>query len=186
MLIETATDLFYQHGFHAVGLDQILERVGVTKTTFYNHFESKDALVIAVLHERDRRETEEWLGVMRTRGGGDPRGEILALFDLVEEWLESPEFRGCMFMKASTEYPSARDPVNQAAKVHGEHLWREIRTRAVKGGAADPDGLAAQLMLILTGAIVTRSQRPDADKARAARAAVGAIVEVAMGPVGAK
>src|SRR4029453_18756744 len=81
MLIETANDLFYQHGFHAVGLDQILARGGVTKTTFYNHFESKDDLAIAVLQERDRVETDEWLGVMRAMGKGDPKGEILALFD---------------------------------------------------------------------------------------------------------
>src|SRR4051812_31846368 len=127
MLIETATGLFYEHGFHAVGLDQVLTRVGVTKTTFYNHFESKDALVIAVLHERDKRETEAWLKVIRTKGQGDPKMEILALFDLIEEWLASPEFRGCMFLKASTEYPSPRDPVHQAAQEHGEHLWREIR-----------------------------------------------------------
>src|SRR5262249_49535506 len=99
MLIETANDLFYQHGFHTVWLDQIITRVGVTKTTFHNHFESKDHLAIAVLHERDRRDTEEWLAIMRTRGQGNPRAEILALFDLIEEWLASPDFRGCMFMK---------------------------------------------------------------------------------------
>jgi AcrR family transcriptional regulator len=180
MLIETATDLFYEHGFHAVGLDQILTRVGVTKTTFYNHFESKDALVIAVLHERDRRETAEWLSVIREKGGGDPKLEILALFDLLEEWLSSPEFRGCMFMKASTEYPSPRDPVHQAAMVHGESLLREVRARASKGGAVNPDALASQLILLLTGAIVSRSARPDPDRARAARAAAGVIVEASM------
>jgi AcrR family transcriptional regulator len=185
MLIEAGMDLFYQQGFHAVGLDQILTRVGVTKTTFYNHFESKDALVIAVLHERDRRETEEWMAIMRARGGGDPRAEILALFDLVEEWLASPEFRGCMFMKASGEYPSPNDPVHQAAMVHGEHLFGEIRLRATRGGAPDPDGVASQLMLILTGAILSRTSRGAVDKARSARNAAGVIVESAMGPVSA-
>jgi AcrR family transcriptional regulator len=180
MLIATATDLFYQHGFHAVGLDQIITRVGVTKTTFYNHFESKDDLIIAVLHERDERERAEWMSIIQNKGGGDPKLEILALFDLLEEWLASPEFRGCMFMKASTEYPSPRDPVHQAAMVHGESLLREVRARAHKGGAADPDALAGQLMLLLTGAIVSRTARPEPDRGKAARAAAGVIVEASM------
>jgi AcrR family transcriptional regulator len=183
MLIETATDLFHQHGIHAVGLDAILTRVGVTKTTFYNHFESKDALAIAVLRARDEFETREWLGIMRTRGQGDPRQEILALFDLLEEWLASPDFRGCMFMKAASEYPSPNDPVHKAAMVHGQTLFREILQRAQRGGAADPQGLASQLMLIVTGAILSRTTRGEPDPPRSARGAAGTIVEAALGSV---
>jgi AcrR family transcriptional regulator len=185
MLIEAAMDLFYQHGFHAVGLDQILTRVGVTKTTFYNHFQSKDDLAIAVLHERDQRETSEWLAIIRVRGQGDPKREILALFDLVEEWLASPEFRGCMFMKAASEYPSPNDPVHQAAMVHGENLHREIRQRAQRAGATNADGVASQLMLVLTGAVLSRHAAGMPDQARSARGAAGVIVESAMGSVSA-
>ena len=47
-LIEAAQTEFYQGGFQAVGLDAILRVVGVTKTTFYKHFESKDDLIVAV------------------------------------------------------------------------------------------------------------------------------------------
>lgn len=185
MLIEAAMDLFYQHGFHTVGLDQILTRVGVTKTTFYNHFQSKDDLAIAVLHERDQRETSEWLAIIRVRGQGDPKREILALFDLVEEWLASPEFRGCMFMKAASEYPSPNDPVHQAAMVHGENLHREIRQRAHRAGATNADSVASQLMLVLTGAVLSRHAAGKPDQARSARGAAGVIVESAMGPVSA-
>jgi AcrR family transcriptional regulator len=181
MLIEAGNDLFFQHGFHAVGLDQILARVGVTKTTFYNHFESKDDLVIAVLHERDKRETEEWMSIVRARGQGDAKAEILAFFDLVEEWLASPDFRGCMFLKAASEYPSPNDPVHKAARVHGENFFREIRQRAAKAGAANPDGVASQLMLLLTGAILSRHSRGVPDQARPARVAAGVIVESALG-----
>jgi AcrR family transcriptional regulator len=53
-LVDTAMQLFYRNGFHAVGLDRILADTGVTKTTFYNHFESKDDLVVAVIQQRDR------------------------------------------------------------------------------------------------------------------------------------
>ena len=111
-LLDAAALLFYENGFHAIGIDQIIDEVGVTKTTFYNHFESKDDLVIAVLHERDKIELAEWLGIMERKGGDDPRARILALFDLLEDWLADPAFRGCMFLKAEAEDPSPSDPVH--------------------------------------------------------------------------
>lgn len=182
MLIEVANDLFYQHGFHAIGLDQILERVGVTKTTFYNHFESKDDLVIAVLQDRDKRDTDELMTGVRERGQGDPLAEILAFFDLIEEWLAAPDFRGCMFLKAAGEYPSPNDPVHRTAMAHGESLHRELRMRAERAGAADGQAVADQLMLVLGGAIVTRSTTGIADRARSARAAAGAVVKALITP----
>jgi AcrR family transcriptional regulator len=175
--ITAANRLFYENGFHGTGLDQIIDEVGVTKTTFYKHFESKDELVIAVLHERDEHETAEWIGIMKARGGGDPRAEILVLFDLLEEWLGQPEFRGCMFLKAASEYPTPNDPVHQAAKVHGQSLYRELELRATRGGAEDPRGLASQLMLILTGAVLARHETGKPDRARSARIAAGTLVD---------
>jgi len=48
--------MFFRTGFHSVGLDAILAEVGVTKTTFYNHFESKNQFISEVLRRPDRRE----------------------------------------------------------------------------------------------------------------------------------
>lgn len=175
--ITVANTLFYEQGFHATGLDQILDEVGVTKTTFYKHFESKDELAIAVIEERDRREMAEWLGFMRERGGGDPKAEILVLFDLLEEWLAQPGFRGCMFMKAATEYPLPSDPVHQAALAHTQHWFIELEKRAALGGAPDARGLASQLLLILTGAILAWHGTGKPDRARSARAAAGMLLE---------
>src|SRR5262245_23711099 len=84
-LIETAGDLFYTTGFQAVGLDQILRTVGITKTAFYKHFESKDDLILAVLDRRDRQDIVEAIAQMQRRGGRDPRAQILVFFDLLAE-----------------------------------------------------------------------------------------------------
>ena len=78
-LIDAAAMLFYEHGFHAIGLDRILEEVGVTKTTFYNHFASKDDLIVAVLVDRDQRDMRALDEALRARGG-DARSRILAVF----------------------------------------------------------------------------------------------------------
>ncbi|MCZ6886228.1 MAG: TetR/AcrR family transcriptional regulator, partial [Alphaproteobacteria bacterium] len=52
-LIETALGLFCRDGFHATGIDKILAASGCAKMTLYNHFTSKDELILAVLHRRD-------------------------------------------------------------------------------------------------------------------------------------
>jgi len=108
-LIEAAGDLFYRTGFQAVGLDQILQAVGITKTAFYKHFESKDDLILAVLERRDREDIANAIKFMRQQGGPDPRGQILALFDLLAQWFAQPDFRGCFFMNAATEFASPND-----------------------------------------------------------------------------
>lgn len=180
-LITVANDLFFEHGFHAVGLEQIISRVGVTKTTFYNHFESKDALVIAVLLERDRIEFAQWMDIMQTRGGSDPVARILALFDLLEDWLADEHFKGCMFLKALAEYPSTNDPVHQAALVHGVNLQQALTAQARLAGISQSESLAGQLMMVLTGAILTRHASGTVDRARTARATAGVLVAHHMG-----
>jgi len=81
-LIQTAHDLFYRVGFHSVGLDAIIAEVGVTKTTFYNHFDSKDGLVLEVLRWHDRWWKDTFRDMLKKHGGDSPRGQIMAMFAL--------------------------------------------------------------------------------------------------------
>lgn len=180
-LIEIADGLFYRDGFHAVGLDRVIAEAGVTKTTFYNHFESKDDLIIAVLDARDRREGDEWLGIMRQRGGGDARREILALFDILDEWFARDDYRGCIFMRAAAEFPLETDPIHVKAEEHGETLMKELRAAAERAGAGDAEGLAKQVMLLLTGALSARPGPQAREAAVVARMAAEAVLARGLG-----
>lgn len=176
-LIETADRLFYEHGFHAIGLDRIIAEVGVTKTTFYNHFESKDALILAVLDERDQRELAELIGTMRTRADGEPRAQLFVLFDILDEWFTKEEFRGCMFLNAASQFPSPTDPIHLAAGKHGAKIYQELRTLAERAGAERPDALARELMLVVAGALVTRHAALARDAAAVARSVAQQLID---------
>ncbi len=167
--IELAADLFYAQGFHAVGLDNILSAVGVTKTTFYNHFTSKDDLIIAVLNHRDAIEAEELARDIHTRAGDDPREQLLALFDVLHDWFRSPTFNGCMFLNAAVAFPAPNDPIHRAASTHALTMHAHIHAIAHAAGAADPDALASQLLLLISGAIASThvSGEPAGHTARA-------------------
>lgn len=179
-LIQTAAALFARHGFGPVGLDRIIAEVGVTKTTFYNHFESKDALIVAVLDHQHNVETASLMADVQRIGGDDPRDRIVAIFDVFDVWFQESEFRGCIFMSAANEFPSPNDPIHRAALVHGEHLFRVIRDFSAQAGAADPDALAAQLMIIISGAIATRQTAGHLNAAKFAKAAAEALINAAV------
>src|SRR5678815_5079878 len=71
-LLNAAIELFYRHGFGAVGIDQVIASAGVTKTTFYKHFEGKDDLMVAAVKQRDEWESAAWDRAARKRAGDDP------------------------------------------------------------------------------------------------------------------
>ncbi|MDP3242518.1 MAG: helix-turn-helix domain-containing protein, partial [Reyranella sp.] len=51
-ILETADRLFYGQGIRAVGVDTIAAEIGISKRTLYNHFPSKDDLIVAYLSRR--------------------------------------------------------------------------------------------------------------------------------------
>lgn len=170
-LVETALDLFYNAGFHATGIDKILETAGVARMTLYNHFKSKDELIVAVLRRRDEK-FRNWF--MRTveRLASKPQDRLLAIFVAMEEWFSSDGFSGCMFINASAEFADADDPIHMVAAEHKHLVLRYLRDLAVETGVAEPGELANELMLLMEGSIVMAYVAGDRQAAaRAGRAA---------------
>jgi len=168
-LIDASIDLFYRHGFHAVGIDRIIAEVGVTKTTFYNHFESKEELVIEAIRRRDAWEFEEWMNDIEALAGDDPREKLLAAFDVLDRWFNDEAYQGCLFLNAAVEFPSPHDPAHQAAAEHKQRVFRVIRDLARQVGLARPDDFTHQDLIIVEGAMVKRQVSFDNTSAKAAK-----------------
>jgi AcrR family transcriptional regulator len=168
-LIDTAIDLFYANGFHAIGLDQIIEKTGVTKTTFYKHFESKEDLILAALQKRDEWESTAWDRAVKKVAGDDPRGQLLAYFDVMDLWFNAPDFGGCMFINAAAEFADPRDPVHQEAAKHKVKTRDMFRDLAAKAGARDPETFADLYTAIFEGTLIMRHVHHRNEAARVAR-----------------
>lgn len=181
-ILRTAIDLFYSHGFNAVGLDRILEAAGTTKTTFYKHFASKDELAVKALQERDVWEQQAWKRALASLAGDDPRAQLLATFDVLDLWFNDPEFRGCMFINAAAEFPNPNDPVHQAAAEHKRAAREGVAELASRAGARDPSAFADAYTLIFEGTLILRQAHGRDDAARMARPVVAALVEQHLSP----
>ena len=176
-LIEIGSHLFYRDGFHSVGLDNILDEAGVTKTTFYNHFESKEALILAILEHHDRWWRNEFSTKLQKYGGDDPADQLHAVFDVLNELLSSDQFNGCIFVNVAAEFPLPHDPIHKAAADHKRQMEAILRDVALRAGASDPVALAEQMSVIMEGAYVTRQVTRNLRTTDIARKIADAMLE---------
>jgi len=176
-ILNIAHDLFYRDGFHNVGLDRILSEVGVTKTTFYNHFDSKDDLVREVLRLHDRWWRDTFQQLLRKHGGDTPRGQLLAVSDALNEIFTSDEYNGCIFINVAVEFPLPHDPAHIAAREHKLAMEDILRELAGYAGADDPAILAQELAMVMEGAYVTQQVTRTPDTAAVTRRLVQMLVD---------
>jgi len=149
-LIETATELFYQEGIRAVGIDTVVARSGVSKSSLYRTFASKDELIAAFAEEENRRFWRWWDEIIQ-RHAGEPRRQITALLEGIGDQIASPQFRGCPFINLATEFPDRQHPGTAIACTNKREMRRRLRALARALGARDPHRLGDQLALVIDG-----------------------------------
>lgn len=175
-LIDTALQLCYEHGFHAIGVDRIAKEAGTTRTTLYNHFESKDELVLAVIAKRDAWWQATFASELQRRGGDDPLAQLRSVPEVLREWFASDGFHGCLFINTSAEFPSPHDPAHKAAKENVDAIRAQIAELARRAGIATPESFAQQFNLIIEGAIVTEVIDRDGVAPDTATALIDALI----------
>ncbi len=166
-LLDAASRLFYTRGVPNVGINEIIARAGVARMTFYHHYPSKDDLIKAVL-ERRKEERAAWL-TRATEMSSTPRGQILAVFDLLQEWFAAPDYRGCPLLAATFELGGQLNAARPYARAHHEAVRAYFRERLSEAGVAEPGQLALQLHLLLEGASVAALIQQGDEAAEAAR-----------------
>lgn len=155
-LLQVALELFARNGFHATGLDAIIEAADVSKQTFYNHFESRDDLILAALQRRRETETKLFAQLFHDLAGSDPRAQLYANIDVIQAWFRQPEWHGCICIRAASEFPAPTEPAHQFAADWFEENRQHQQYLATLAGARDPLKLSIQIMTIVEGVINVR------------------------------
>jgi AcrR family transcriptional regulator len=161
-ILATASELFYREGIRAIGVDTVVERSGVSKTTLYRLFESKDALIAAFAAEQDRLFWARWDQIEAQRAD-DPRALLEALLSWIAERIGRPAYRGCPFFNLATEFPDDNHPGRVIARNNKEEMRAKLATIVARLGARDPARVASQIALIINGAYVTGLMAEPAD-----------------------
>jgi AcrR family transcriptional regulator len=178
-LIKTALRLFARHGYRATGIDTILAEAGVAKMTLYHHFKSKDELIVAALRRRDA-EWRQWFMDRVSKRATTPRGRLLAVFDVLEEWFREREYHGCSFGQAATEFRDPRHAVHKMASEHKQQLLGYFRELAAAAGVKHSELLAQQIGLLVEGAVIHMEVFREPQVARIADDAARKLVDEAL------
>ncbi|WP_088053304.1 TetR/AcrR family transcriptional regulator [Virgibacillus dakarensis] len=104
-LIEHAEQLFYDHGFHAIGLKRIVKEANVALMTLYNHFNSKEDLILEVL----KRRNEKYFSILKASVKNPKYSIVWSLAEAHSDWIRKHDTNGCMFLRAKEEFSSNDD-----------------------------------------------------------------------------
>lgn len=162
-LVDAAMRVFVRSGFHASGLEAILQESGISKMTIYNHFASKDELILAALRRRDEMVRNGLMKFVES-SAKTPEAKLLAVFDFLERWFGQEDFCGCTFMNASAEFGDPQSPPRQVAAEHKRAVLRYLRGLCEQLGVEDAQELAERLDMVFQGAIVAARVRLQAEK----------------------
>jgi AcrR family transcriptional regulator len=167
-IAELAAGLFHEHGIGATGVEALSKAAGISKRTLYERFGSKDGLIAAAFTAFDDPVFEKFTKPAEL--AATPRGQIERLFAELEAAIDSPEFRGCPFGNASAELADPDHPAHPVIRRHKDRFRRWLVSRAREAGAAHPELLGRQLMIVYEGiqaqALVQRSGKPARDGRR--------------------
>jgi len=179
-LMATAWRLFYRDGYRAVGIDTLLAEAGVAKMTLYNHFDSKDALIVAVLEKRSSALLASIKASMAA-AGHSPVRQLQAAFDGLHRLFAEDEFKGCGFLRALSEYPEPDHPIHLTAWRHKLAFRALFAELAANAGARHPAAFAETIGMLIDGAIISAHATGKTDPAETARVAAVSLLKIATG-----
>jgi AcrR family transcriptional regulator len=151
-ILAAAGVLFAEEGVARTGVDTLIEAAGVAKATFYRHFPSKDALVVAWLRDPQTR----WFDRVRARaeaGAATPAELIPRFFEAVAEWLETGDFVGCPYLNTAVEVSDPAHPASQAIREHLAEIGAYLERQVAATGHDDAARLGRELHTLLAGSI---------------------------------
>jgi AcrR family transcriptional regulator len=180
----TVRDLFYRQGIRAVGIEEIVERAGVTKPSLYRNFASKDELAAAYLRDYD---VDFWgrFNAIVAQHPGDPRAQVLGYFTGLGVRSQSAEYRGCGMTNAAVEFPDKNNPARLVAVENKRELRRRFTELAQAMGAAEPEILGDGLYLLAEGAYSSGQLFGEGGPSRSLAAAAERLIDACLKQTGA-
>lgn len=156
-IMEVAADLFFNQGFRATGINEVIAKSGVAKATFYSNFKSKDELCKQYLKGVREEHQRHALEAVANAEGAVNR--YMAPLRSLAPWLQETDFRGCPFVNIAAEIPDFDSPLRREGVTAYDgvnklvaHLCQElIDSDPVRYGDLEAKDLAMKYMVIFAG-----------------------------------
>ena len=178
-ILKTVDRLFYEQGYLATGINQIIAEAQVAKASFYQHFPSKEALVLEYIEVRN---TEFFKKLQQLeKQFAEPRAKILALFDYLADLAQQAECRGCSFLNIVAEFSQPESKPRQLIakfksdfKVYIEQLVLRALPENISPESAQTRATA--VYLLFEAALIESRVHHDLWPIQASKAAVSQLL----------
>ena len=153
-IVEAARHLFWEKGYTATGLAELLEHAGANSGSFYHFFESKDAVLRTVLETY-----EDLLDPHVVRPAFEkhkaPVDRIFALLDSYRERLLATNCQyGCPIGRLALELDAENAPAHERI-ARNFTAWRAAVEGCVReAGIARPQDVAAFVLTVMEGGVM--------------------------------
>jgi len=154
-IIETASDLFYKNGYNLTGINEIIRESGIAKATLYNHFKSKDDICLAYLNYKN----SAFLTSIEAFCAKAPKGkgQLLSLFDFLENFFDSKDFNGCWCINTISEIPAGNEKIINSIQFHKQQfisfIEKLISANFTDNSAKKNTKLAKRIYLLYESAV---------------------------------
>ena len=175
MIVEAAGRLFGERGYDATRLDDVAAAAGVTKPILYRHFDTKQALYLALL-ERHRDDLERFAAAMPDRGTLEQR--LRAVLEVWFAYVEAHSYAWRMLFRdtgGGPEVQAFRIAVHARARAVLVEIIRSLSEEEIPRRELEP---VAELMSMgMASLVLWWMDDPDAERA----AAIDAMARVWTG-----
>ena len=155
---------FFEQGYQATTIDDVIERSGISRPTLYAHFKTKEDLCVEYLRERRRID----LGLLKEamRKEKTAKGRFLTTARMMDHNMSSTAFRGCRYFNMISEVADCSSPIAKEARVYIDG-FRDILKDGVLGAESfrtrknkklDVDCTAESYYLLVSGAIMASQE----------------------------
>ncbi len=174
-IVETAEKLFYSEGIRAVGIDRVIAEAGVAKMTLYNHFPSKDDLVVEVLKYREEQ-FNLYLRQRMLEHQSQGLNSLKAFFAALKDWFQCSDYRGCAFLNALAELADSNPTATDFCSDHKRRFKEQLTEIIIESAGPQAAAVAPAICVLVEGAIVTAVSEGNADAAGIAEQAAEILI----------
>lgn len=155
-LLDAAYRIILEDSLSNLSIERVSARAGLSRRTFFLHFNSKDQLLAEVLdHVRPAFAADY-------RAWSDALAAELTVEQRIEELLRrrvtaisDPGWKGCCFLRISAEFGDRPGhPVHAVVAESHRDLEHWLEGELARGGFADPAGMARQLSVLVNGLLI--------------------------------
>jgi TetR/AcrR family transcriptional repressor of nem operon len=125
-VLQTATGLFSEKGYSALGVDEILKHTGMTKGAFYNAFGSKEAFLLETLAIYSDKNTQRLVSKLAPQDGVKAIDQLELFYIEMFDMQDSINHKGCLVNSMMAELSGINPNVTDAINTHFETIVKSL------------------------------------------------------------